>query len=389
MKLTLVILLSSLLFSNGSYSQKISLNGGGTKTKNYLITLPYQLVSKHLIVQATIKGKVRNLIFDTGAPVIVLKSWYGQNDTQKINVRDANNVSDSSGFTIIDNVNLGGIIFENIPAVVLKGDDIIAKCVLTDGFIGSNLLRNSIVQFDTDRKVILITDNQDSLKLSKQYATKMRLDNQSSPLIIIKINNKQSELILFDSGSDGFYDQSYVHIPIYQKQQLFSDSLTGMGSSNVGLWGVEKPQKQQRFKIPSLKIGDADITNTWTTVTQDWRSRVGLELLNYGKVTIDYRKRKFYFEPKTNPQPYKNESWPVSLTAKDGKVFVGSVWSSVADKVKLGDEVIEIDGQKPKANSTICDMILDYPLDNKQSAMLKLKSADGVIRTVKIDKQIK
>jgi hypothetical protein len=389
MKLTLVILLSFLLFSLSSYSQKISLNGGGTKAKNYLITLPYEVVGGGFVVKATVKGKEKRFVFDTGAPMAVQQSWYSQNDGQKIKIGDANNNTESTGFAVIDSVNLGGVIFENIPAVVLKGDDIIAKCLSIDGFIGSNLLRNSIVQFDTDRKLILITDNQDSLKLSQQYATKMRLDNQSNPLITIKINDKESEIILFDSGSDGFYDQSYVYILLYNKQQIFSDSLTGLGSSSIGLWGVEKPQKQQRFKIPSLKIGDTDITNTWTTVTQDWRSRVGLELLNYGKVTIDYRKRKFYFEPKTNPQPYKNESWPVSLTAKDGKVFVGMVWSSVADKVKLGDEVIEIDGQTPKANSTICDMILDYPLNNKQSATLKLKSADGVIKTVKIEKQIK
>ncbi len=362
------------------------MNGGKTKAKNYFITLPYQVVGEHLVVQATVRGKERNFIFDTGAPTVVQQTWYSHNDTRKIKIQDANDVSDSTGFAIVDSIQVGSVVFENIPAAVLKGDDIISKCFKIDGFIGSNLLRNSIVQFDTDRKVILITDNKDSLKLSKKYATKMLLDNQSSPLITVKISETETEIILFDSGSGGFHNQSHLYIKNYKNRQIFSDSLNGFGSESGGLWGAEKEKKQQKFKIPSLKIGDTEITNTWTTVTDDWRSRIGLKLLDYGKVTIDYRHRKFYFEPKSSSQPYQSKNWPIGTTVKDGKLCVGLVWESYADKVKLGDEITEIDGQISKPINTICDLILDDPLRNKQSAKLKLKSADGTLKTVTIQK---
>lgn len=362
------------------------MNGSKTKAKNYFIVLPYQVVGEHLVVQATVRGKERKFIFDTGAPTVVQQTWYSHNDTRKIKIQDANDVSDSTGFAIVDSIQVGSVVFENIPAAVLKGDDIISKCFKIDGFIGSNLLRNSIVQFDTNRKVILITDNKDSLKLSKKYATKMLLDNQSSPLITVKISETETEIILFDSGSSDFHNQSHLYIKNYKNRQIFSDSLNGFGSEGGGLWGFEKEKKQQKFKIPSLKIGNTEITNTWTTVTDDWRSRIGLKLLDYGKVTIDYRHRKFYFEPKSSLQPHEGKSWPISPTVKDGKLYVGLVWGSYADKVKLGDEIIEIDGQAPKINTTICDLILDDPLRNKQSATLKLKSADGTLKTITIHK---
>jgi hypothetical protein len=73
------------------------------------------------------------------------------------------------------------------------------------------------------------------------------------------------------------------------------------------------------------------------------RSRIGSELLDFGKVTIDYKNSKLYFEPNGNERDLDEKSLGFSPTILDEEIVVGIVWSSnLPEKLNFGDPILKI-----------------------------------------------
>src|SRR5690606_6751659 len=103
------------------------------------------------------------------------------------------------------------IAFLNTLGLVLPESAMqIYGCHQIDGIIGSNMLRKSIIQFDSENKQIILTNNPENLELKNINYQKMTLTkNQSSPFIqvILKKGDKDASInTLFDTGNNGFFD---------------------------------------------------------------------------------------------------------------------------------------------------------------------------------------
>ena len=101
-------------------------------------------------------------------------------------------------------------------------------------------------------------------------------------------------------------------------------------------------------------------------------------MLEYGKVTIDYPRRRFYFEAYEVENKIDNRTNNFDLTVKDGDLVVSTVWSSAKGKVVVGDKVIKING-KPIGKYDFCESIINGipELKNKKRVNLTIRTDNG------------
>ena len=207
----LFLLLSSLIFA-----QKIGFNQGKIIQKNYYEEINFELVNNKIIIPVDINNKTYKFLLDTGAPNVISKSVSEEiniQNSKKIIVSDANNQMDQMEMVAIESIKLGDLSFENNVALVSDLDNhFVLKCFKIDGFIGSNLFRNSVVKISLKDKKIIITNHIKNLQTSAKPTKMVLVGEQKSPYVEINFSNdkkrKVTEHVLMDTGMDGLYEMS-------------------------------------------------------------------------------------------------------------------------------------------------------------------------------------
>lgn len=384
----ILIFISQFCFGQNSFT----LNNGGTTQTNYYSTLQYEKAHEKIILNAKIKGKTYTFILDTGAPTTIsteLLEELKPSIITKISVSDANQSNDSMTVVSLDEIILGDIVFKDIPTLVAK-PNVLFDCFQVDGFIGSNLLRNSILQIDESNRKVIITDDVKSLNLNPKQSSKMFLNSQSSPFIWVQLKNKKTakEQLLFDSGMEGLYDLSLHHLEIFQKHNIFEELGKGIGSNLFGLHGIGKDTAIFRLRLPIMEINGSNLLNITTETTLSSNSRIGASLLQYGVVTVDYKNKKFYFNPYTqNDINVSTKEFGISFIPKDNKLFINIIWDSdLTKQINVGDQIIEIDGINCE-HINICDLLVKRPFSKKDKIRLTIKNSVGSIVETTIERK--
>lgn len=386
-------LLGILLLTANLCAQELSFEQGNIKGKNYYEEINFEIVFDKIIIPVTIKEKTYKFLLDTGAPNLItkrlLKDIYSEN-IKKIPVSDANNNVDTLEMVAVKSIKLQNLEFEN--NVVLTTDldhHFILKCYKIDGFIGSNLFKNSILKISLKEKKITITDDIKKLHLKSKPTKLILFGEQKSPYIKINFtgntNEKGSEDVLVDTGMDGFYEISNRAYSVFSKENIFEELSKSMGTSNIGLFGAAPVKEQVLVKTHLLKINDTTFENVITNTTDDNNSRLGLDILKYGDIVIDFKNKKFYFEAdKLITLDHKAPIY--SPTVIEQKFVVGHVWDkSYQDLLKYGDEIIRVD-QHILSEMDFCDVVkLEKNRDKNQSYEIEVKSKDNQTTIVKID----
>lgn len=312
-------------------AQPFTLNQGAPRQASYLDTIPYTTIKEKILIPVRVNGKMLTFILDTGAPTILSHSLQQEMQQQvihKLNVADANTAEDSMAVVRVHEIVLGKVQFENTPALVSPATEKTLACVGASGIIGSNMLRNSVVQFDAQHSRIIISSSAAPLQLPKKFGSDMILDNQSSPIITIAFNKKVREQLLFDSGSDGFYEISQKTFDRLKDNNVFSVTATGVGSNSIGLFGNGTSFARSRLQVPQFTLSGISFTNAVSETIADEVSRLGAQVLRYGVFTIDYPGRKVYLQPYqdvTTLDAYEKQ-WNVAFTIVGNTMRVGKVW---------------------------------------------------------------
>lgn len=371
------------------------LNQGGTKQKNYFTTIPYKEIKSKVIVECLIDGKPYRFIVDTGAGMSITPKVFKELNPPllaSVPVSDQAGIVDNLMIASLQDVKLGTVLFDDIPAVVVK-DASIFECFDVDGLIGSNLLRNSIVQFSSKTHTLILTDNPKKLELNKKFAAKMDLSAvQSNPYIWIEITNgghKGRDQVLFDSGMDSFYDLSMKAYRTVFNPNLFTLQAEAVGSFTLGLNGAAGDEYYYKVTAPKLTLNGVTFNNITTETTYGDSSRIGANLFKHGLVTLDYKNKQFYFEPyKKGDVNMQVTDWPFTPTVKDNKLVVGIVWDKVWDNIILpGDEILQFDG-KTYEGADICKILITSHKSTSERAKLVLRDVNnGEIKELEVSKE--
>lgn len=389
----LVFLLLTFAFS---FAQKpFNLSQGKSTEKGYLTTIPYTEVKEKIIVDGIINGKTYKFILDTGAPMLIFRELSDELNLQTIKdlaVKDQSNKTDTMPTVILPKIKVGDVTFNNIPTLV--SDSHLIKCFGIHGIIGSNVFRNSAVQFSSKEKTVTITDSPKRLKL-KSKPSKLLLSPQSNPYIWVGHNNQEilgREQLLFDTGMAGFYD---ISMQIYTEHADKFSHLNVIGKSSgtfsAGLHGNADVAENYKFMLPDLTINNIEFKNIITETTYDTNSRVGAGLLKYGIVTVDYKRKKFYFDPFENKDSFdlSTKEWPFNAVMIDGKLAIGIVWDPAFEgRLKHGDWILQIDNTNFETMSECELMLISMPTIATDKATMTVKDGvTGEIRQIEITKK--
>jgi hypothetical protein len=160
------------------------------------------------------------------------------------------------------------------------------------------------------------------------------------------------------------------------------------GSFSWGLHGTLENQQHLLLNIPELQLRNK-IFNDVIVTTTNGMSLIGTQLLQYGKITLDYKKKLFYFEPfdNINTDELSERPWAIYPTLQNDKLVVGIIWDKTLEsQVNLGDEILKI-GDLNIEGMDLCEFV---KLDSNNEAfteqrILELRDINtGEIKKVEI-----
>jgi hypothetical protein len=371
-------------------AQSFTFNQGGTQAKNYYQELPYENINGKIIVSVELAGKKHKFLFDTGAPVALnneLAVSLNAAVIHKILAQDAFGHQDSVAVVKVDDIKLGNIDFNSTPALTLFPD--FFKCWGVEGVIGSNLLRNSVVSIQNDKHIIIITDQPDKLVLNNKHSAPLITsgNNQSDPVVRVKVNDKATMDLGFDTGDNGFLRIPEDLMNKLAKFNVFELMAKGFGASSAGEMGLQKNADKYRLKFPVLTIGSAVFTNVITETNKQAVPGIGTKLLEYGTVTLDFIHGKFYFEANSETNDLNEKQWAFSPALVGDKLVVGVVWGNAANDVKPGQQITTINGTD-YSKVALCDVLTSKSiLGGSEAATITIKDEQGNVKTIHIKKE--
>ena len=293
----LMIFLSPLLVN----AQDFSLNQGFVSNKNFLIQVPYENKSDLVIVEVFVAGKNRRFLLDTGAPTVITESINnegGFSSIGKIMSHDVNNKKAEVDVSRVTNLQLCELAFNDIPALVTTDDNEVFNLLGIEGIIGSNLLKDVVINISSRTHTITVTDDASRLALNGAFSDCMdtKADNQSSPLLTLSINGNVREDVLFDTGFDGFYNFSMKRLHDIKSSGAVMITAKGGDNDVYGMYGAASQDESVDLSIKSFELAGFSFENTVARTTPS-RSKIGAQLLRCGDVTLDYKNQHFYFQP--------------------------------------------------------------------------------------------
>ena len=324
------------------------LGAAGISQAAFYTRIPYRNVAGKMQVKVSVGGVAGTFIFDTGAPVCLTHTF-----AQKVNLTKIREVKfvDSNGqeFTqdlyLLDALKVSDTDFTKVQAVVFEEGNMIEQMGV-DGVLGYTLFGSHIVELDAEKQEIVISDMAERFPLKPEYASPM-LSADYTPVIALKVRGVVADTVLFDSGAAGFWDLSEPKYVQLKRQGLVKQLSRGQGIISFGAAGLEENTVRYRLKADELGIGAARFKDV-TAETTMGMSRIGTDLLYYGKVILDYRKRLFYFipnQPDAEPDMYR-KTWNVEITVMDGYLTAGFIWESAAKDLSGGERIVEVNGKR-------------------------------------------
>ena len=364
------------------YAQKLKFDSGDPNQKEYYQEINFEVVNEKMILSVEINNKEYSFLFDTGAPNVISKRIYNEINSQKsrkLSVSDANNKINEMELVAVDSIKLGNVTFLNSVALVSDLENhSIMKCFKIDGLIGSNLFHNSVIKISLKDKKIIITNHIKKLNPKTKPSKLTLVGQQKSPYVALnyaeKGKSKVVEYALIDTGMSGFFDISNRTYAILSKENVFEELSKSIGSGSIGIFGPADATEQTLIRIPTFSIQNTIFNNLIVNTTDDNNSRLGLELLDYGDIIIDFKHKKFYFEAEESIVLEKKP--PVyQATIIEDKYVIGFVWDEkFKDKFEYGDEILRINSfHIPEMN--VCELInISFLLKNASSREIEVKS---------------
>ncbi|MDO5666087.1 MAG: retropepsin-like aspartic protease, partial [Bacteroidia bacterium] len=309
----------------------------------YHITLPYTNHCKTSpIVQLSINGKIRNFIFDTGATMIISEKLYQE---LELSSKDTTKITDAAGntqktpYTYIPEIKMEDVSFFNIPTYILKKQsNTFWDFYDVDGVVGSNLFHNSIVKITSKDKTITLSNSADIIPKDIKPLKISYSKFQKNPHVMLKCfqgNRKANIEVLFDTGYNGLIDIAESYLSGLKQKRIKPEAKCYYGASSATMFGTSKLDSIYTFKFDSVQFNNSALNNI--SASTEHRAKIGFEVTNYGEVTIDYIKNRFYFNPKGYPE-YKTEKvQPISYLPKDNSLIVGIIKDeSLLSEIELG-----------------------------------------------------
>jgi len=386
-----------MLFSCSTLRTGVQVNRGGAEPSSYQDTLPLEYVKDKIILPVRINGKIRRFIFDTGAITVISESLFqemGYPVMSEDHFYDIHKNRDTSLLVRTGAMQLGSITFNRVPAIVYDLESLPWTCFQVDGIIGSNMIRDAAVQVDLRDSLFILAHDVRRLSENMQEARSIRLDRQSAPHVDVQFDSDHQGFFLFDSGREGFvnirkdeFQLMKDRIPLRLKRQ-------GYGSDQMGMIGPGKNDRVYRIELDSILIAGQNIHHPHLEVTPNVSS-IGSELFQYGKVTLDYKGKRFQLDPYQKPVEYQmseKRGFGFSPIIKQDTFRVGLVWeNSLVDSLGLepGNRILRINqyNYADSLEQAFCKSFMNNVLQDSETLEMIYQDQKGAYKRVKLKRK--
>lgn len=375
-----------------------SMNAGQLVNKDFLVTVPYSYSADSAVVIDVVINNIHyKFMLDTGAPLAISKSLQAQLNFPLLyisNLIDAN--GDSQGVEIVrmPDLEISGLKFKDIPAVVLDFPKVPFDCDHIEGLVGSNLLRLLVIQFNKRKQKIFLANHLEKLPPdSGTIQLPLYLNpTQSDPHIPISIDQGITDTLLFDSGDNSMYQISKSKFDEFNKNGKLDQGIIaeGIGVNSQGLVAANTDSLSSFIFRTNLSIGNATIRNVIAEPNYSNQSRIGRELFNYGLVTMDYPGSKFYFLPYKKEMVFvSNPVYGFKYGERNNKLLITQVLKNTEafkNGLRPGYEILQL-GDFIPSTKPICDWRKEYRKEtSKDPIIVKYADDKGVSNTCRLKK---
>jgi predicted aspartyl protease len=372
------------------------LKKGSVEQKEFKIEIPFEMRLGLVIIPVTINGKSYEFLVDTGAPNVCSKELAAE---LKLKTKVSQNTGDSQGvkekldFVVVPEIYLNGICFKETGAAVadLKLSNAVA-CLNVDGFIGSNLMKEVIWEFDYERKVITISDKKSSFTIpDNAIHLPFTPALSSTPEVTITYNGVEDKYVTFDTGSNGLFTISKSTLEKIEEKKPPVKKAMSFGSSGSGLYGVAKADTSYMILIDSTQVGGLFIENNAVSV-ENGAKLIGTKFLKNFRVIIDWNVKEILLIP---VKPFVNntfESFGFSPFISDNKLIINELYmnSEASEKgIKIGTQILAVDGIDYRTCSAdqFCAIIERGLVPEGKKTMTLLVLIDGEEKTLQLTKE--
>lgn len=359
-------------------------------TRRVCDTIPYELIHGKIVIPVKVNGRTVKYIVDTGGRTATVKEEALRMEAQlglmQAMVSDFNQIGMNYPTATVSDVLFGTSYHLNSLETMVIPNNGFFKELGVAGLLGGDAFAQAVVTFDARQKIIVLNHpyRPEGLKITEGQA--LYPGDRLQSIVEMDFGGVRKK-VLFDTGvremlvlSEKDYKQA--GIPVRKIASSF-------GINGVGIGGLGEPIASDKVVVENMNFGGKDFTQAGSITSRMDISIIGYEMLNYGKVIIDYMRSRFYFFP-FDPQPADLGgaplAWNVGVLPVKGRFEVTTVWDSMQGKVELGEEVLRINDTDMSAVAP-SQLEVERLLGEEPAALLTLKDKAGKTRQVEIKKE--
>ncbi len=321
-------------------------------------------------LNARVEGAERQFIFDTGSPSMISRAFAEELGLEIIGSNtghDANGREVTTGFAVVDRLQIGSVAFLEVPVLVFDFAEIDPRgCLFDGGVIGSEIFPGNAWQIDAEAMQLRIAADVNRLGHGIDPAIIGKLEDfgyPHAPVFTYQVATLEDRG-LFDTGSSdavtlftGLMSDDRV------RDAMVSDTVVeGRGSEGVSAGGAGAETDLMRFDLDGFRLsgprtGDAGIGRQPATTRGVPPTLLGLGLLSQYRVILDYPGSRILLDPREAAEELP--AHPGFALAHDGtgtrvvQLFQGSPAQRMG--LRLGDEVVTIDGRDVSGADLQCE----------------------------------
>lgn len=319
------------------------------QTGHFTDTIPYNIVMGKMIISVKIDNKPTRLIFDTGGRNFLVRDsaiYHNLAVNSKEIVSDVNSLSNNLPKGTVRNLQIGNHFVSPSSSMLVMPNNPFFEELGVAGALGGEAFAEFAVTFHSREKYITLSYPYRPKGISRKDGMIMNTGNNFHSIISVGIGNNSFDA-LFDTGMGGF-----LHITLNDYRKLkakehITEIAKGAGIYYVGIGGLSNAKQEEVLKldISDFRIGNKHFSQVGSLAQNRQISIVGLELLNYGNVMLDYPRGLFYFFPFDNTISDMNgqgKVWNVRVLPTVTHFEVTATIDNV--DIQIGEQVWNING---------------------------------------------
>ena len=313
-------------------------------------TIHYEFIQDKIVIPVVVNGVKVKYIVDTGGQTGTdwehVKAMGGVATGASNAISDHNDKKQLYQMAKVKNVQLSpNYMLAEMKTMVLP---VIGsfKSIGVVGILGGDAFAQSVVTFDAREQIMVINYPYRPDRLKITDGVEMFPGSTHHSIINMNLGGVEKR-VLFDTGADGFLLLTADDFKDIEDAGRGEKTAHGFGINGVGLEGLSKPVEMSKVNVKEVTVLDKKFTNAGSVISDKSTTIVGVDLLEYGKVVIDYMRNRFYFFPFDSEIADLGgapKTWNASILPANERFEITTVWDSMKDVVTFGDQVINING---------------------------------------------